>query len=67
MNQTGIIVIYLIYGIVTIAFIIYSWIGLYNLHQFGYEGDASRSVLILYCLTAILIVIFSIIGIILLT
>lgn len=50
------------YIIVVIAFLIYSVSGLYNLSQFGYEGDLSKPVSIVYILASLIILILSSIG-----
>lgn len=52
------------YVIVAIAFIVYSLSGLYNLFQFGYEGDLSRPVGVVYIGASLIVLIFSLVGLI---
>jgi len=52
------------YAIVVIAFLIYSLSGLYNLFQFGYEGDLSRPIGVIYIFASVILLILSLVGLI---
>ena len=59
----GYIVIFILvaYIIFLLGFIIYSAIGIYHLWRFGYVGDLTKPVIIIYSIIAILIIILSVV------
>ena len=49
----------IVYIIFLIAFGIYSFFMLYHLNEYGYEGDATRPVMIIYIISALTIIFVS--------
>jgi len=51
---TAMIITYLI---ILLVFVLYSAMGIYHLWRFGYSGDASKKVIIIYSAIALLIIV----------
>lgn len=50
------IILLLTYLGALIIFAVYSSFGLYHLYQYGYEGDACRTVMIVYSIGALFVI-----------
>jgi len=51
----------LFYGLFLVAYVGYSAVGIYHLWRFGYVGDATRPVIIIYSTLSVLIVVLSLV------
>lgn len=52
--------ILLIYVLIVIAYAIYSVLGIYHLWRFGYIGDLTKPVIIVYISISLLMILFSV-------
>ncbi len=53
--------ILIVYIIFLLGFIVYSSVGIYHLLRFGYVGDLTKPVIVIYSTIAIIIIVISII------
>lgn len=60
MNAGGMIVIYFVF---LIAYLTFSFAGIYHLRRFGYAGDLTKAIIVAYTLLSVAVVVLSIIGI----
>lgn len=51
-----------VYAVFIIIFLIFSYAGIYHLRRFGYAGDLTKPIIILYSLLSLAIIIASILA-----
>ena len=60
MSVSGFIVIYFIF---LLAYLIFSLAGVYHLRRFGYAGDLTKTIIIVYTLLSVAVIVLSVVGI----
>ncbi|MCL5795613.1 MAG: hypothetical protein M1338_04655 [Patescibacteria group bacterium] len=63
---TNFYVLLILYLLILVSFLIYSAFGLYNLYQYGYIGDLSRKVGAVYIISAIIVIVLTFLGLLIL-
>jgi heme/copper-type cytochrome/quinol oxidase subunit 2 len=59
---TNFYVLLIVFLVILVLFLIYSAFGLYNLYQFGYTGDLTRKIGVVYTISAIIVIILTFLG-----
>ena len=64
-SLVGIYLIYFIYFLFLVGFIVFSAVALFHLSEYGYVGDFSRSIIVIYLAAAAIIMLLTIFAMIL--